>query len=614
MLVFPFKYVISSGKEIFVTFKKISILKQGLLIVFYLIGFQIFSQSDLSFVKLKREIQKVENTLLVDFNRASLLLDSLDRMYIDNYDPRASFHLTLLKIRFNNSYGNFPRVKFEINKAHELLYYFKPAEQEKLYINFYTILYEYKYKDLNKVIKMCENTLLNADPSDNNLQIMVNVIAARANLAKGNYKKSIQLIGKARDIATKFGVPEQLFFVNNSEGQIHYEYGASEKAIAVFSKLKKEAIQQNWLFVEQYMNLCIGLVYLKDDNLSKAKSYFDIVLKNTDKTEKRDLFQLYSAYEYYFNKKGDFNSAYQFLLKQYQIDDELEEFKAESINHELEREFKKESAQFQLRLEKEKNKELETILVISGIAAFFILLLAILFILHKSKVTRILKIQKAEIDLKNQQILNSLNFKENMIKEIHHRVKNNLQIISSIINLQRKNLEDEKLEQVLNEVNAKIQAIALIHNQLHLGGNSTFVQANTYLKLLTDQIANSFDGYRTKINLLLDVDEINITIDQAIPLSLIVSELVSNSLKHAFKGFEQGTIEIKFKQLHSNDEVYQLSVKDNGVGVPNPNKLLEHSSTGVEIIAAFIQQLDAQVKIVSEGGLGVYLTFKVLKF
>ena len=170
----------------------------------------------------------------------------------------------------------------------------------------------------------------------------------------------------------------------------------------------------------------------------------------------------------------------------------------------------------------------------------------------------------------------------------------------------------EEILRILEDGKERIRAIALIHNQLHLNNDSAYVEMGTYLNKLIYQMAESFSSYNKDIEVKVRVEEINLAIDYAVPVGLILCELLSNSFKHAFTGRKKGLIEIELKNNPGRKWNYELLVKDNGIGYHGETDFLEQSSTGVEIMSAFIQQLDANYTYLrGEAGFGLYIQFAI---
>ncbi len=220
--------------------------------------------------------------------------------------------------------------------------------------------------------------------------------------------------------------------------------------------------------------------------------------------------------------------------------------------------------------------------------------------------TQMNKRRQAELFIKNKHILqqktaieNALKEKEFLIKEIHHRVKNNLQIISSMLNLQAETIDNAAAKEVLQESRLRINSMALIHQLLYSKNNMLNVSISDYLSTLLLQIEKSYSSVSSTIVTSLKCDTINIDLDTAIPLGLIVNELVTNSYKHAFKNSDSGTISVVFSKNESTN-TYTLSVRDNGKGF-DATKLKTHS-LGMELIQMLAEQLNSKMVFTNDNG------------
>lgn len=164
-------------------------------------------------------------------------------------------------------------------------------------------------------------------------------------------------------------------------------------------------------------------------------------------------------------------------------------------------------------------------------------------------------------------IQTSLEEKETLLREIHHRVKNNLQIISSLLNIQSDNIEDPTLLSNIREGQNRVQAMSLIHQNLYQSEHLSNVDIENYLKELVVYLSEMFEKDGKKINVEIEANHIEFDIDTAIPLGLIVNELVSNAYKYAFENQANGKIKIDIKAL--NEVEYELNVNDDGKGLPS---------------------------------------------
>jgi two-component sensor histidine kinase len=206
-----------------------------------------------------------------------------------------------------------------------------------------------------------------------------------------------------------------------------------------------------------------------------------------------------------------------------------------------------------------------------------------------------------------EQIRASLQEKEVLLKEIHHRVKNNLQIISSLLHLQSKYINDPPALQMFIDSQNRVKSMALIHEILFRSRDVTKIDFAEYIKTISVQIFRSYGAYSKKIGLEVQVKDIMLDVDTAIPCGLIVTELVSNSLKHAFVDGREGSINIK---LFTNDSgILTLIVKDNGIGLPHHIDLRYVDSLGLKLVGALVKQLVGKVEVDSTFGTTFMITF-----
>ena len=210
----------------------------------------------------------------------------------------------------------------------------------------------------------------------------------------------------------------------------------------------------------------------------------------------------------------------------------------------------------------------------------------------------------SDLETSNRQIARQHDNQKILLKEIHHRVKNNLQIISSLLSLQSRNLEeDDRVSGVLNESRNRVEAIALIHKKLYQddqGGNSVDFKAYLQDFIVKQSMLNP------KIKFNLNAEELILHLDIAVPLGLIVAELITNTVKHAFKGVQVPEVTIELVRLGNK---FELWVRDNGVGLSddfdiNSSKL----GLGWEIIVALTDQIDGEMKFYNKKG----ASFKIL--
>jgi two-component sensor histidine kinase len=196
-----------------------------------------------------------------------------------------------------------------------------------------------------------------------------------------------------------------------------------------------------------------------------------------------------------------------------------------------------------------------------------------------------------------KQMQDSLKEKETLLKEIHHRVKNNLQIISSLLNLEQHKFSGEEFRNSQN----RIQVMALLHEQLYQSGDMANISLSDYIMRLSNDLFESYSVDRSRIGLDLDIEDIEIDTDKVIVMGLIFNELVSNSLQHAFPGDQRGRICIHLKR--ANDRNLLFTVSDNGIGMDKAKQEIHEESLGLQLVETLADQLKG--KYTRESDLGV---------
>ena len=197
-------------------------------------------------------------------------------------------------------------------------------------------------------------------------------------------------------------------------------------------------------------------------------------------------------------------------------------------------------------------------------------------------------------------IKKSLEEKEVLLKEIHHRVKNNLQVISSLLDFQAEPVKDEKTLEMLKESQNRVRSMALVHEQLYQSKDFIQIDFEEYLNSLIINLSHSYGINSDKIRYEINAKDVFLNIDQAIACGFIINELVSNSLKHAFPKKNMGKITINLN--YKDNRKYVLTVKDDGVGMSDKIDFKNTKSLGLQLVNMFIQQLNGNITVdVSDG-------------
>ncbi|MFT6638669.1 MAG: two-component sensor histidine kinase [Flavobacterium sp.] len=314
----------------------------------------------------------------------------------------------------------------------------------------------------------------------------------------------------------------------------------------------------------------------------------------------------------YYNNIGDYKNSYDYLIKIKKINDSLASLdkkrllQSNELNYFIEEKEKEVLKKDQIIKQNEK-----VILIIIIISLVIILLIGIYIIKNNRKKRTEIEQMNKSISRKNKTIKASLKEKEMLLQEIHHRVKNNLQVISGILSLQNSNITDEKSKQLLAESQDRIQAIALLHKTMYQNDNFNVVDFKTYINELITYIKQTNKNVNKDIIVTQEVENINFSIETAIPLSMLINEIITNCYKHAFTNLENGEIFISIRK--DTSKKYLLIIKDNGIGLPKNYNENTTKSIGFDLINGLSEQLEGILTFNSNNGTEINIEFKDIK-
>ncbi len=225
----------------------------------------------------------------------------------------------------------------------------------------------------------------------------------------------------------------------------------------------------------------------------------------------------------------------------------------------------------------------------------------------KGEISNFIAIQEDITEKKHtQKQLKTLKEKETMLREIHHRVKNNLQIISSLMNLQMHSIPDEQTIKVFKQCENRIRAMALIHEKLYQSNDLQKIDFKEYLKSFVFHIIHSHRLDHGKIKINMEIQRVFLNIDIAIPCGLVFNELVTNAIKHAFPRRRNGIIGISMK---ARGKMYVFVIKDNGRGLPADFDIKKSTSLGLQLVEMLVKQLKGKLEA---GRRGEYTVFEII--
>ncbi|NMO08268.1 sensor histidine kinase [Methanobacterium subterraneum] len=214
-----------------------------------------------------------------------------------------------------------------------------------------------------------------------------------------------------------------------------------------------------------------------------------------------------------------------------------------------------------------------------------------------------------ELTKKNIQLTKLNQQKEMLIKEVHHRVKNNLMIISSLLNLQSNYLKDEESKEIFKESQNRAKSMALIHERLYRSADLKNIDFKEYITTLANDLYRTYVKDPSRVALELNIQDVNIDINAAIPLGLILNELITNSMKHAFPNGKDGAVSISFGK---NDDEFILKVSDDGIGFPSDLDYTKTNSLGMQLVNSLTNQINGKIELDKDHGTKFTITFKEL--
>lgn len=459
-----------------------------------------------------------------------------------------------------------------------------------------------------------------------------------------DYQKTQEILMNALTIMNGVDNPYILCRIKKSIANLKVELGETEEALSLLQEaLSLAKTSNNDALTAQILN-DIGDVYIEKEEFEKAKGFFQRALKlaTEEKYYQESAISLNNLGKYYFYTHK-YDEGVGFASRSLAIGDEiqLENVRTEAINlllkiYEKQKNWKK-AFYFQgllieqtekkekntieqvllkekVRLDQEKNrfivrkKEVEDTLVsekenhhqdalyIAG-GLFFVLLITILLIIY-------LRLRASRE--KNRYITKQSEERKLLLKEVHHRVKNNFQIVCSMLRLQSYNFEGDELQSNFNEAISRINAMAIVHEVIYQQEEFRNINAKSYLEKLI-KILQETGHYQ--VTIIVESEDFPLKIETLISLGIILNELITNSFKHAFNEF-QGSPKIKITLKSTGEKSYELDYKDNGIGIPKDLP----SNFGMDLIDTIIGNYDGSVTLINDPGWATSIKINFLEF
>lgn len=347
----------------------------------------------------------------------------------------------------------------------------------------------------------------------------------------------------------------------------------------------------------------IGEIYKDQSKPDLALGHLEASLK----TFKKHQIKHYESYLHellapIYEAKGDYRAAY-FNLKDFiPLNDSTNEKNNTEKMARLTAEYESEKKDIQINLQRTElisNKQVQYGLIGGLVFLLVVTVMITKFYLDKQNANR-------EISKQKDIISRSLAERESLLKEIHHRVKNNLQIIASLLYLQSGKFEDEDIKKVLEEGQGRVRSMALIHQKLYENEDLKSISFGEYLTELLSEIKGSFGKNIEAVQIEVDSDDIRFDVETAIPLGLIVNELATNAFKYAFEDKGTGTFSVALKKVGNQ---FKLLIKDDGKGIPDDVDLRKTKSLGLRLVKMLSTQLEGEYRFESDSGTAFELQF-----
>ncbi|WP_169786441.1 tetratricopeptide repeat protein [Pseudalgibacter alginicilyticus] len=555
-------------------------------IVFFLLPFIFFSKNNNNIFYFQENEKNTINTLI----------DRAWELTLIENDSALFYSQQAFQIAKNNNYFLGMAMALESQGLyHEIVsgdyalaskFYFEGIEIcEKNNLNYASSIYHslgVMFHTSDNYEKALEyyNTAYNIAKEDKDYMLqkkcLINIGSIYSSLEK--YQKAEEIMLASLDIRVN---NELDFNIYANLGNLFIRQKQFKEAIPYLEK-SVEIHQDNLDSEKNLMYLIEAKAALKD-SIRMKPLIKRAIIEAENITAMRAKGNLYNALSGYFYAFKDYKTAFDYHKKYHEIFVEKKEKQRDQTVYDLETKYQTEKKERELEIKKANEK-----LFINSLWFLGVLLLLVTFFYFKNrKKNQLLAEQKALLET-------TLEDKNILLKEIHHRVKNNLQVISSLLSLQQRQISDVKASQAIQEGRDRVKAMALIHQNLYQDTDLIGVEINDYVNKLAKSLIKNYQVDETRIELKLGIDTIKLDVDTIIPLGLVINELISNALKYAFTDQTSGVIDISLK---IKNNLLILSVTDNGKGLPKDFNIDQISSLGFRLIKAFSEKLKAKLDL-----------------
>ena len=427
-------------------------------------------------------------------------------------------------------------------------------------------------------------------------KFFVNFTAANVAMAKGNYAQSLEYYKKALTICQeqKMGLATEAD-VRNGIGNAFKRLKNYPNALESYEKGLAVARAANYQNAIYTVIANLGEVNLLLGNYNEALNYqLETVKLQEANKDVSNLVENYNHVSTIYNKLGDYKTALNFKQKAYSLRDSITSVESDAKMSELLTQYETKKKEETIANQEDRISHQRNIQILSfGLVALLIGLLIFGFISYRnrSRTNKLLATKNAEIEL--------------LLKEVHHRVKNNLEVVSSLLALQSAQIDDPNTKEAMLEGQNRVNSIGIVHQKLYQGTNLGAIEMKDYVLNLSENILDSF-GAENRVNLNLAMKTLDLDIDTAVPLGLIINELLTNTIKYAFPENNKGMITIKLEKQNNN--ILHLEVADNGIG---KSQITQGTGFGSQLITLLTRQLNGTMKEETHNGTTFIFDFQL---
>lgn len=424
----------------------------------------------------------------------------------------------------------------------------------------------------------------------------VNFNAANVAMAKSNYAQSLEYYNHALAIckAQNMGLATEAD-VTNGVGNSLKRLKKYPEALENYKRCLKLAKAANYPNAISTVTANLGEVNMLLGNYKEALNYqLETVKLQESNNDVSNLIENYNHVSTIYSKLGNYENALNYKQKAYSLKDSIASIESDAKMLELLTKYETNKKEETIAFQNDKISQQKLVQTLSfGVLALLIGLLIFGFISYKNRIkaNKLLASKNAEIEL--------------LLKEVHHRVKNNLEIVSSLLALQSAQIEDPNTKEAMVESQNRVNSIGIVHQKLYRGTNLGAIEMKDYVLNLSENILDSL-GAENKVQLNLAMNNLDLDIDTAVPLGLIINELLTNTVKYAFPENSNGTITIKLEKQENN--ILHLEIADNGIGKSGVTK---GTGFGLQLISLLTRQLNGTMHENYANGTSIKFNFQL---